>query len=363
MLLQAIGYRLFRDIENETVILFILGILGLVLIMILLLYLRKKAKNSVLNDTKRRDVKERHFSMMALHKITSNLGLDKEQKKMLSFVFLNDNVSDPERSLNSPNLWDRHFKKAFRIIERTTASESELNEKLTVLFSIRNLIEEKSGVVSTTSTRQIPENSAAILGIEEDSYPVRIISTKGDSMIIENPVNSEGELIQVPKGSKASLSFFTKSNKAFSVDSRVLGVMETAEGTVLQLVHSGMIKKLSHRRFRRRQSVQSAAFHFVSYEAKEGKSQKLIVDNNRYNGNIMDISIGGCSIRTGADVNAGQLMKIEFARDEKHAVAALGEVLRVNKMGINTIVYVKFIKVPARSLNLINAMVYEYSDK
>jgi hypothetical protein len=79
-------------------------------------------------------------------------------------------------------------------------------------------------------------------------------------------------------------------------------------------------------------------------------------------GNIIDISAGGCSLKTNTPVNEGQRLKIDFTREDDSIVAALGQVLRHEKAGISTILHVKFLKVPRRSLNSINAMVYEYID-
>jgi hypothetical protein len=165
------------------------------------------------------------------------------------------------------------------------------------------------------------------------------------------------------RGSKVTLNFFTNNNNCFSVESRILGNTETAEGAVLQLVHSGQIKKLSKRRFRRRQTVISTSFFMVFVEnAGYKKKEKLVLDKRRFSGNISDISIGGCSIRTTVSIDVGQKLKIEFTREDNSVIAALGEVLRVNRTGKNVIIHVKFIRIPRRSLNTINAVVYDYVD-
>jgi hypothetical protein len=57
------------------------------------------------------------------------------------------------------------------------------------------------------------------------------------------------------------------------------------------------------------------------------------------------------------------MLKIEFTREDDSIVAALGEVLRTHRAGTDTIMNSKFVKVPRKSLNSINAMVYEYTDK
>ena len=353
----------WKVVDSGNAWIFIIGIMALVLILVFLLNMRKKVKNSILNDSKRGDANPRQFSIMTLNKIISNLGLDKDQGKMLEFVLKTDNVSDPARSLNSPNLLDRHFKRAYRLIEKTSVTEEELHNKLSVLFATRNIIETNTGTTTTTSTRQIPENSAAVLVIGEVNYPVKVISSRGDSLVIENPVDDNGDPIHVDSGSKASLSFFTKTSKGFSVESRILSASNIAGLPVIQLVHSGQIKKLSHRRFRRRQTIIATAFYFVSIDESVKKGDnKLIVDKRRFNGNIMDISIGGCSVKTVSPVNSGQMLKIEFTRDDSSVVAALGEVIRTNTTGANTIMHIKFLKIPRKSMNLINAMVYEYSE-
>jgi hypothetical protein len=352
---KGTGYALF----------FLVGIGIIVVLLLLLNYLKNSNKIEALSKTDVGDQGQRKFSILTFRRIAANLGLDKDQTNMLEFVLKCDNVTDLTRSFDSPILLDKHFKKAFRIIERTSISHDEMNNRLSVLFETRNIIENKANSVSTTSTREIPENTAAVLAIGDVNYPIRVISSKGDSLIVEHPLSATGEPLELQKGGLVSISFFPEPNKGFAVDSRVLGTTETIDGHhVLQLVHSGQIKKLSKRRFRRRQTVITTAFYFVSVE--EGKSKKtaeMTIDKRRFAGNIMDISIGGCSIKTSVPVNNGQKLKIEFTREDDSIVAALGEVLRTNRVGTDTIMNIKFIKVPRRSLNSINAVVYEYTDK
>jgi len=347
------------------VLYFLAGIGAIIVLLLILNYLKNSNKVESLNKTSVDESGQRRFSIFTFRRIVANLGLDKEQTNMLEFVLKCDNVTDLVRSFESPMLLDKHFKKAFRLIERTSISHDEMNNRLSVLFATRNIIENKANAVTTTSTRQIPERTPAVLAVGSTNYPIRVISSKGDSLIVEHPLSSTGEPLELQKGGLVSLSFFPEPNKGFSVDSRVLGMTETINGVrVLQLVHSGQIKKLSKRRFRRRQTVITTAFYFVYADESKGKKDaQLTMDRRRFAGNIMDISIGGCSIKTSVPVNNGQKLKIEFTREDDSIVAALGEVLRTTKTDTDTIMNIKFIKVPKRSLNSINAMVYEYTDK
>jgi hypothetical protein len=366
-LLQSPDLRAFQ-LPGRTpsyVLFFLAGIGAIIVILLLLNYLKNSMKIDALNKTSADEHEQRRFSVFTFRRIAANLGLDKDQTNMLEFVLKCDNVTDLVRSFESPMLLDKHFKKAFRIIERTSISQDEMNNRLSVLFSTRNHIENKANTITTTSTREIPEKTAAVLAVGETNYPIRVISSKGDSLIVENPLDNMGQPLDLPKGSMASLSLFPEPNKGFAIDTRVLGVTETIDGHhVLQLVHSGQIKKLSKRRFRRRHTVITTAFYFVQVEeGRSKKDAKMTVDKRRFSGNIIDISIGGCSVKTTVPVNSGQKLKIEFTREDDSIVAALGEVLRTTRAGTDTIMNIKFLKVPRRSLNSINAMVYEYTDK
>jgi hypothetical protein len=338
-----------------------IGLVVLVVVIVLINLLKNKFKIAALNDgTSASGKGPRRYKMLTFHRIVRNLHLNREQSKMLDYVFRCDGVTDPIQTLNSSALIDRHFKRAYRLIERTSGSEEEVTRKLTVLFAIRNILDTNE---SATSTRQIPANTAAVLTVNSVNYPVRVISAKGDSLVVENPITNTGELLNPSKGSKVTLDFFTNNNNGFSVESRILGNTETAEGAVLQLVHSGQIKKLSNRRFRRRQTVIATRFFMVFAENPgQKKKGKLVVDKRRFTGNTLDISIGGCSIKTTSSVELRQKLKIEFTREDNSVIAALGEVLRINRSGANVIIHVKFIKIPRRSLNTINAVVYDYID-
>jgi hypothetical protein len=301
----------------------------------------------------------RRFTGFTLHRLTSDMGFDREQVKMLDYVLRSGSVTDPERVLNNSALLDKHFKRAYRLIEKTSSSEEELNDRVSVLFSARNLIDAHiQNSTTTSSTRQIPEKTPAVLTIDKVNYPVKVLSSKGDTLVVENPQRSAGSRIHPANGSQATLALYTKSSKAFSIETRVLGSTDTADGPALKLAHSGKVKKLSARRFRRLQVIIDTGFFFFYSDG----NKKSVVDKRRNVGKIMDISIGGCSIKTTTSVNQGQKIKVEFIHNDGSTIAALGEVLRISRNGVNTVIHIHFLKVPRRSSNSINAMVYEYEE-
>jgi len=299
------------------------------------------------------------FSGFALRRIARNLGLNHEQIKMLDYVFKLDGVTDLEKSVNTPVLLDRHFRRAYRVIDQS-GTEKESQHKLGVLFSTRNILE-NSVIGGISSTQQLRDNITFIVNFGKEKFNLNVLSTKGDYIIVEAPKNVLGSLIKIPKGTRLTVMFFSRNNKGFSFETRVVGFAGRDGQPAMQLAHSNQLRFLSQRRFRRRQTS-IACILFLVYVEGSGKKQRLLVDKRRLQGNIADISVGGCSIKIMTPVKVGARFKIEFTQgDEK--VAALGQVLRSNRTGAATVFHVRFLRVSQKSMNIINAFVYEYGSE
>jgi c-di-GMP-binding flagellar brake protein YcgR len=183
--------------------------------------------------------------------------------------------------------------------------------------------------------------------------------------LVDCPRNAIGTLIRFPRGTRVNLAFFTKTSKGFSFDSQVLGMADTSIGPALQLSHVGRAKSMTQRRFRRRMASLSCDYYIVRFEdLKNKKPPKMVVDHRRMTGTVTDISIGGCAIKTQTSVQAGARLKIQFDFSKSALpIAVLGQVLRINRSGIaNTIMHIKFLKVPRKAMNAINSLVFEYGD-
>ena len=358
---EDFAFRKGGGADSNAVIYFVIGVAIVVLVLVILNNVRNKSgpQTGGKRTSGSGGGSPGIFSGFTLHRLTADMGLNRDQVKMLDYVMKSGGITDPERFLNNHSLLDKNFKRTYKLIERTSANEEELNDRLAVLFSTRNIIDANTHNVKATSSRQIPEKVPVVLTIDKVNYPVQVISTRGDALVVECPKRSAGSLLRPATGSKASLAFFSKSSKGYSIETRVLGTTDTVEGPALQLAHSAQLKRLTARHFPRRQVIIETGFFFVQIDSQTKKS---IPDKRRCSGKIMDISAGGCSIKTNVPINTGQRVKVEFIHNDNSVIAALGEVLRTSHSGINTIMHIKFLKVPRRSLNKINAMVYEYAE-
>jgi len=357
------GRIAYKQDDPTTGYIFLIIIVAVVLLVIAFHFIRNGMSSSVAGKDKSH-VTPRKFKAFTLYRIASAYGLDREQTKLLEYVFRTASVNDPERVMSNPALLDRHFKRAYRAIERNSESDTDVQQRLVRLFSLRNVIEASAGTGDSYSTK-LAENTPAVLAIEQESYPVKLISSRGQIIITEIPRNALGTPVRIVKGTRVSLSFFTKSSKGFSFEGHVMGSLDTDHGPGLQISHSGKAKPLVKRMYRRKQASKKCEFSFVHLDESQGKKKppKLIVDTKKFIGTVMDISIGGCALKTTAPVQVGSRLKLIIDCDDDSLINVLGQVLRTNRSGASgSIVHIKFLKVPRRAFNSISALVFGYNE-
>ena len=350
-------FTLTPTINTTDIIIFFSVAVVVIIIIVIVKNNQKKSPAGAKNTGSTNTYSPGIFFGIKLHRIASNIGLKREQKKMLDFAFKIDGSPDPDKSVNTPALLDRHFRRAYRVIIQSSKSDEETQNKLSVLFSTRNMLESYTGT-SINSTRQIKDESTIIINYEGDKHNITVYSTRGDHLTVESPKSSPGTYIKLDRGTKLNALLFMKNNKGFSFETRVVGYSTSHGHPSLLLAHSNHIKFLSQRRFRRRQTDIDCNLNLV-YVDGVGKKQRLIVDKQKSTGKIADISVGGCSLKTKVQVQVGAKLKIEYIQGSAN-VAALGQVLRSNRTGLSTTLHIKFLKVSRKSMNLINAYVYEY---
>jgi c-di-GMP-binding flagellar brake protein YcgR len=307
------------------------------------------------------------LSAFAYRRIASSCNLNKEQSRLLENIFRNNSVVDPEKAMGQPALLDKYFRNTYKAIERNAETDEEAQQRLARLFSLRNAIDtmpdSSGGIASTT---KVAQNVPAVLSTGKDSYTVRVISSRGETLVVETPRNALGSPVRISKGVSVTLSFFSKSSKGFSFDSRILGNIDTLSGPGLELAHSGKPKALAQRRYRRKQASISCLFYLVFLDNAKSlrkKPPKLVVDKRRFSGTVLDLSAGGCSIKTSAPIQVGSRLKIEIKYNDDILIVVLGQALRTNRSGtMGTVIHIKFLKVPRRSYNSINTYVFGFDD-
>jgi len=309
----------------------------------------------------------RRFSLFTLYRIRKTYRLSRDQGRVLEYVLKSNGVVEAERTVANPSALDKHFKQTYMQIERSSVSEADAQQRIALLFSTRNAIEVYHNTSPGSASEQaLSAGTEVVLSANQQSYQIKVISSQKDSVLLESPHSSVGTRITLARGTKVKIAFFTRFNKGFSFESQILDNQDSSHGPALLISRSrGGVKAMTQRRFRRRQIDLDCSFYMVHLEpTKRNKPPKLTVEKRRLQGTFTDLSIGGCAIKTALSIPAGSRLKIEFVcYDENLPVAVLGQVLRINRSGAaSSIMHIKFLKVPGKASNVINALVYEYRD-
>ncbi|MDR2468151.1 MAG: PilZ domain-containing protein [Spirochaetaceae bacterium] len=102
--------------------------------------------------------------------------------------------------------------------------------------------------------------------------------------------------------------------------------------------------------------------NLVKLEAVKEKNKlvkKLKVAGEGISGTLIDISSGGCAIKSSTNIKAGLQIRIEFAIGNTK-IAALGQILRINNDARGIVFHIQFIKIQPRTRCTINAYVFGY---
>jgi hypothetical protein len=355
--------RYFKEDNPVEALILVIAIAVIVLTALVFYFYRRGGRKTVVGSNTTYSAPKR-FNIFTLRRAVAPYGLSGEQTKLLEYVFRNDNVTDPARVLKDPVLLDRHFKRAYRNIEKDSRGTERTQQNLSKLFVLRNAIE-AAPVEDDTYTSQPVENSHAILKYGKDNYNVRILLSKGNSIVTEVPKNILGTPLRVSRGDNVTLTYLSKSNNGYSLACGVVGTEKTEHGSGFQVNSTGRAKPLTKRQSRRKQVDVRCEFYFVQLiERGKGrrKTTRMVVSPKRFAGDIKDLSAGGCSIKTVVQVQAGSRLKINCNLDNKEQISVLGQVIRSNRSPAGTVIHVKFLKVPVRAFNSINTMVFGFND-
>ena len=352
-----------RTNESRDAMLFSIGI-GVIIVVGIIFAIINRKRISARAKNGAETVSTKKLNFFTLLNIRKNYGLSKEQGKLLEYVFRFNGVNDAEAALQNPQSLDRHFKRTYNQIIVSSISDESAQQKLLNLFSLRNIIEANPDT-SSVSPGNLAVDTPAILSIDNDNYPVKVLSSRAQNIVTSIPKNALGTPIRLPRGTRIALSFFTKSSSGFSYDGTIAGTVNTDFGAGVQITYGGRPKPLVKRKYRRRELNERCYFSFVNVQETgtgRKKNTKLVVAPKKFLGHIQDISVGGCSMKVSNPVPAGSRLKIDILDDDVNPISVLGQVLRSNRSGMAIIIHVRFLKVPRRAYNSINSLVFGFNE-
>lgn len=364
IILQAAGrWQGFGDSKptnNTPAYIGIGAALGIIIIIVLVARLASSRKGGG---------SEKAYRPGIFRKQGKKLGLPDNHIKILETLIKRYNINYPYNLLKNTSQLDQALSKAMREVEASAATAEVKASQKQALFRIKQIIELKSQKKQTLpTTKQMKVNQALVLAPSSGGrYRSRVVSVLPEALSVEAPLTPDGKLAVTKRWQTLKVYFWKESGSAFSFDTKVVGFKPAGSLQTLLLQHANHVTQSQQRRYRRKEVDRPAYYYRVNIvESGRGrkKTKEAVVDSQvRSLGTILEISAGGCSIKTTAPLQKGDLIKVQFEPVKRRPVVAFGKVRQISRRKpAGYVMHVMFTKVSRQNLNVINEYIYEFAE-
>lgn len=296
------------------------------------------------------------------------MGFTKPEIRTLEYLIKLYKVRSPYNLLRNTETLNSTLRKALLRIEEDIASKDVKEGQKLILYRIKQKVElnsEKKEIMAGTKQLK-PGQKLHISTPGGVRYPSMVTSNLNNYLGTRIPSDEHGNQIRWRKGTKVLVFFWKSNGQGYSFESKVSGYNNIRGVPSLFLNHSKSIHQAQQRRFRRKQLGKPAymyAIRIITTGFGKNQQRKAVVDTKSGAlATILEVSAGGCSLRSTYPLGPGELMKLEFETFHGQKIVAFGKVKSTSKLHpVGGIMHVMFTKVSRDNINKINAFIYDFS--
>lgn len=315
------------------------------------------------------DRKPAKFSKRKFRRHASSRGLSHGETQLLERMIKRYKIQSAYGLLNNGPILDNALKKGLNEVQESPMHPDEQEAQKLTLYRIKQKIERSTrGVKPPDSSRRLRTGQAVSISVDQTRYQSKITSNLQKSFGIEVPKDSRGGEIRWKKWTRAQIYFWRPNGQSFSFETKILGYNMIRGISSLFLQHSSSIKEAQQRKYRRKSIERPAYFYpirIITTGLGKNASRKAIVNNRRGTlGTILDISAGGCAMRSSYPLERGELMKLEFETESRQKVIVFGKVMGMTRMRpTGGVMHVMFTRISRANMNRINSYIYNFETK
>ncbi|HAK45253.1 MAG TPA: PilZ domain-containing protein [Spirochaeta sp.] len=314
-----------------------------------------------------RNSKPKKFNRRTFLRKASSYGLTKVQCNTLANLVVKYKMNNPYLVFTHSNQLDSLLRKSISEIESQVSSDQVKEAQKVTIFRIKQAIERNSNKSKAfSSTGSIPNGQTIAISPNSGGRFQSKINTNLKNYISATvPENQSGSQVRWKKWTPVKVFFWKRNGQGFTFDSKVTGYSVIRGVPSVLLQHSGKVKQAQQRKFRRKDISRPAYFFPVKVIpvgiGKKAKKRAIVENDRGALGTLIDVSAGGCAIKSTKPVPKAGLIKLQFESGEGHSIWCFGKVINVQKAApMGGIMHVVFTKVTHKNLNSINSFVYDY---
>lgn len=346
--------------QNSSFVKITFSIIIIVVVAIILYFVFKRITKNI-----KILVNHRVINYKSLQSAGTKLELKKDEINFLYIQCKKNNIIELPLISDTELCIDREFKAIYNGLKKETKKfdSDEFENLLSFFFNIIQKIEygkQKLGLITNTITFT---DGLDISYVDENNtfYASKIIKNTENALILDVPKNEIGEQIRPPALSKITLYIELPSGSAYKFTSRVIRYQTGHFGEEMAIGHTRNIEFFQRRQYKRIKSDIACSFTVCVPTQIKGKLS-LKKTNAKFNGNITDISIKGCRIKTTAPLQIKQYVIIDTMFITDFADQIIGSIVNVwkNPSTQKNIFNVKFEKIAKKSQNNIFKLIYKF---
>jgi len=352
-----------QEADSQQIIIF----LGILAAFIAFLIIGGKSNTGSSSRKKSTTRKGGSYNKGSFRKAALSLGLSKHQVKVMEAMVKRLSIQNPFKLLNSNSYFDSILRKAIHTIDESTATTGEKEAQKAIIYSIRQTIE------ANTQRRQAAVKDSKVLRYGMDislsdrpgyAIPTHVTGNVDTYFTAQTPLNPRGQKIRWHRGTKVKVSFWRNETEGYHFFTRVKGYKNIGGVSSVLLEHSKKIIPTQQRRYRRKQISRPAYVYpiMIMHFGRGKKQQKkaIVQENLGVMGTMLDISAGGCAIRSTHPKKEGTLVRVNFETERGNPLVIYGKVVRTRSAQLRgTVMHIKMTRISQKNLNKIRAFVYE----
>lgn len=348
---------------NTTSTLVAIGVFGLFILFLVIAGMSGNNRPGTMGGS---SGKPKKFSKRKFRRHASSRGLSKGETQLLENMIRRFRIQGPFALLNNGAILDSTLKRALKEVEESPMDPDEKEAQKLTLYRIKQKVERSTrGVKPPDSSRQLRMGQTVSIAVNEVRYQCKITSNLQKSFGLTVPKDKSGTEIRWKKWTKVEAFFWRSNGQSFSFSTKILGYNVIRGVSSIFLQHSNSIKEAQQRRYRRKSMERPSYFYpirLVSTGIGKNSKKKAIVDNHRGTlGTLLDISAGGCSLRSSYPLGKSELLKIEFETSQRQKVTVFGKVVGMDRMNPpGGIMHVMFTRISRANMNRINSFIYSF---
>jgi len=251
------------------------------------------------------------------------------------------------------------FRMAYFAFFEKGISDEKLNEFFLLLYRLECILALSKGV---SSTKLLPIGMCVFYISEVgEQFPLYVIRNTENGFTLEIPEFLYNSPHKPKLLARQKFSFKTNNGLAYNFISRITRYEESTDGQFTIIVaHCDELVSTTQRQYKRENYEAKCHFSPIQINTEKKDGSAFVFSNKVYEGNLTNISAGGCCIQTNLPIKEHQHICV-LLKELGISERIVGVIKNTGKLtNGDYLLHIQFIRITPAARNRIFALIYKY---